>query len=147
LHTHPDPVFDSLHASLDAADLPDLINGIPQFADKGTVTVTLSTLATEFEDSVAGIADPRVLLKSDTQGHDLDVLAGAQGLPPGVVAVLVELSAQPLYADQPYLTRVIDRLRDEDFIPVAFQPITRSLDELRVVEFDGFFMRRPPEGR
>jgi FkbM family methyltransferase len=141
LYTHGDSVFNSLHSSLAQTDLPDVIDGIPEYADKGTITVTLSTLAAEYSGAVTGITSPRVLLKSDTQGHDLDVIAGAQGLSPQVIAVLVELSVQPIYTDQPYLTQVIDRLKGEEFIPIAFQPVTRSLDELRVVEFDGLFMR------
>lgn len=142
LHTHASSVFDSLHSSLDGTALPDVIDGIPEYADRGTVTVNLSTLATEYAGAVEGISSPRILLKSDTQGHDLDVIAGAQGLPENVLAVLVELSVQPIYADQPSMTQVMERLREEDFIPIAFQPVTRSLDELRVVEFDGLFARR-----
>jgi FkbM family methyltransferase len=142
LHTHGESVFDSLHPSLEPGQLPDVIAGIPEYADKGAVTVPLSTLAVEYAASVAGVGSPRVLLKSDTQGHDLDVIAGAQGLPREVLAVLVELSVQPVYADQPYLTRVIDRLKEENFLPIAFQPVTYALDELRVVEFDGLFLRQ-----
>jgi hypothetical protein len=63
-------------------------------------------------------------------------------LPDQVVAVLVELSVQAIYEGQPYLTRVIDKLKDEDFIPVAFGPVTANFDRLRVVEFDGVFVRQ-----
>jgi FkbM family methyltransferase len=147
LHTHGASVFDSLHSSLPPAELPDVLEGIPEYADRGTVTVELSTLEAEYAGSVAGISQPRVLLKSDTQGHDLDVIAGAHGLPREVVAVLVELSVEPVYADQPYLTQVIDRLKEEDFRPIAFQPVTYALDGLRVVEFDGLFARPPLNAR
>jgi hypothetical protein len=49
--------------------------------------------------------------------------AGPGGLPPSVVAVLVELAAQPIYHDQPKMTEVMDILLDDGFTPVAFQPL------------------------
>ena len=142
LHIHEASVFDSLHPALPQAELPDTMNTIPSYADSGEITVTLSTLAAEYDDSIAGISNPRILLKSDTQGHDLDVIAGAQGLSHAVVAVLVELSVQAIYSDQPYMTHVIDKLKEEGFVPVAFQPVSYSLDNLRVIEFDGLFARQ-----
>jgi FkbM family methyltransferase len=143
LYMHGASVFDSLHPSLlRRTELPDVIEAARGYANTRTSTVTLSTLADEYENAVAGISNPRVLLKSDTQGHDLDVIKGAQGLPKHVVAILVELSVQPIYEDQPCMTQVIDRLKEEDFIPILFGPVTPLFDKLRVVEFDGVFVRQ-----
>jgi FkbM family methyltransferase len=135
LHRHADPVFDSLHPSV-----PSSHTRFPGLADAGSVEVRVETLADERPKAVSGIAHPRVLLKSDTQGHDLDVLRGDPGLP-DVVAVLVELSAQAIYDNQVYMTRCIDHLRDEGFTPVAFRPVTLASDHLSVIEFDGLFVR------
>jgi FkbM family methyltransferase len=141
LHLHVDPVFDSLHGNLAKDAQPDSIGSFAEFTEVDTATVTLSTLAIEYPAAVAGIGEPRVLLKSDTQGNDLDVIAGGAGLSPQVVAVLVELSVQAIYEGQPRMTTMIDTLQEEGFTPVAFQPVSRSFDNLRVVEFDGLFMR------
>ena len=120
-----------------------MVDQIPIMAETGTATVSLPTLAAEFPSIVAGVDSPRVLLKSDTQGHDAAVLRGAGpgGLPPSVVAVLVELAAQPIYHDQPKMTEVMDVLRRQRVTPVAFQPLFQSSDGLRMVEIDGLFMR------
>lgn len=138
LRLHEGPELDSLLTAI-----PGVVDQIPIMAETGTATVSLSTLAAEFPSIVAGIDSPRVLLKSDTQGHDAAVLRGAgpDGLPPEVVAVLVELAGQPIYNDQPKMTEVMDILLDDGFTPVAFQPLFLSPDGLRVVEFDGMFMR------
>ena len=135
LHRHADSVFDSLHSSLPAAR-----NRFAGLEDAGHATVAMETLATERRKATSEIDDARIFLKCDTQGHDLDVLTGDPGLP-DVVAVLVELSAQPIYTDQPYMTRVIDHLRGEGFLPVTFQPVTRASDRLTAIEFDGLFVR------
>jgi FkbM family methyltransferase len=133
---HEGPELDSLLSAL-----PGVVDQIPVMAEVGTATVALSTLAIEYPGIVSGLEAPRVLLKSDTQGHDAEVLLGAKGLPPQIVAVLVELSAQPIYDGQPRMTRVMDILLDDGFTPVAFQPLFQSSDGLRIVELDGLFMR------
>jgi FkbM family methyltransferase len=144
MRLYAEPVFDSLHAKLPglAGTQPNRLAGFRQTA---TAVITLSTLADEYPEAIAGLEEPRVLLKSDTQGHDLEVLAGAHGLAPEVMAVFIELSAQAIYNGQPSMTRVMDALLAQGLTPVAFQPVSRSDDELRAIEFDGLFMRRPPE--
>lgn len=141
LRLHKGPELDSLLTAL-----PGVIDHYPIIEEVGTAQVTLSTLAHEFPSIVSGLDTPRVLLKSDTQGHDAEVLLGAKGLPPEVAAVLVELAAQPIYAGQPRMTKVMDILLDDGFSPVAFQPLFQAADGLRIVEIDGLFMR-PASGR
>jgi FkbM family methyltransferase len=138
LRLHENPELDSL---LDA--VPGVLDSIPNMAETGIATITLSTLAAEFPAITAGITEPRVLLKSDTQGHEAEVLRGAgpNGLPQAVVAVMVELAAQPLYDGQPPMTTVMDLVMDDGFTPVVFEPWFRSSDDLRMVELDALFMR------
>jgi FkbM family methyltransferase len=143
LHLHKGPVLDSLLDSL-----PGVVDQIPFMEATGTANITLSTLADEFEQIIAGIDEPQVLLKSDTQGHDAEVLRGAgdKGLDEAVVAVLVELAAQPIYAGQPQMTAVMDLIMTDGFTPVAFEPGFESSDGLRMVELDALFMRPAGEG-
>jgi FkbM family methyltransferase len=142
LRLHKEPQLDSLLDSL-----PGVIDQMPAMEQVGTATITLSTLAAEFPGIVAGIAEPRVLLKSDTQGHDAEMLRGAgdKGLDEAVLAVLVELVAQPFYDGQPAMTAVMDLIINNGFTAVAFEPLFESSDGLRMVELDGLFMR-PPVG-
>lgn len=65
LRLHEGPELDSLLTAI-----PGVADQIPIMAETGTATVSLSTLAGEFPAIVAGIGSPRVLVKSDTQGHD-----------------------------------------------------------------------------
>src|ERR1700722_7320442 len=125
LRLHKGPELDSL---LDA--LPGVVAQIPIMAETGTATITLSTLEDEFTQIVAGLDEPRVLLKSDTQGHDAEVLrgAGAKGLDEAVVAVLVELAAQPISAGQVTMTTVMDLIMADGFNAVAFEPLFESSD-------------------
>lgn len=143
LRLHEGPELDSL---LDA--MPGVVEQIPDMSGTGTATVTLSTLAAEFPGVVAGIDEPRVLLKSDTQGYEAEVIRGAgkEGLFPSVVAVLVELAAQPIYRDQPGMTTVMELIMADGFSPVAFEPWFQSSDGLRAVELDALFLRPARSG-
>jgi len=138
LRLHQEPQLNSL---LD--EIPGVEEQIPGMKAAGTATITLSTLAAEFPRIVEGIIEPRVLLKSDTQGHDVEVLRGAgdKGLERAVLAVLVELAAQPIYTGQPAMTAVMDLIMNDGFMAVAFEPLFESSDGLRPVELDALFMR------
>jgi FkbM family methyltransferase len=138
LRLHKGPELDSLHDAL-----PGVVEQIPIMEETGIATITLSTLEAEIPAAIAGIGEPRVLIKSDTQGHEVEVLrgAGAHGLGPEVVAVLVELAAQPIYHDQPKMTMVMDLVMDDGFTAVAFEPLFQSSDGLRIVELDALFLR------
>ncbi len=124
-------------------ELPGVVDQVPKMERVGTAAVALSTLEAEFPQVIAGIPGPRVLLKSDTQGHDLEVLRGAgeNGLDPRVLAVLIELVPQAVYRDQPAMTAVMDHIISDGFTVVAFEPLFESSDGLRPVELDGLFMR------
>ena len=39
------------------------------------------------------------------------------------------------------MTQLMNHLQTEGFTPVTFQPNSRSSDNLRVIEFDGLFLR------
>jgi FkbM family methyltransferase len=79
-----------------------------------------------------------IMLKSDTQGHDLEVLRGAEGLWGQVCAVVVEASVVPLYEDSPLIEEMIGFLRDRGFVLAGVFPVSRP--DL-VVEFDCLFVR------
>jgi FkbM family methyltransferase len=84
----------------------------------------------------------RALLKTDTQGFDLEVIRGAREFLAQTVAIQVELSVLPIYADAPTYQCVIDELRGLGFDLSGMFPVTLDAD-LRVIEFDGIFVRRP----
>ena len=84
----------------------------------------------------------RALLKTDTQGFDLEVLRGSRAFLAQTIAIVIELSVLPLYADAPTYEDVIAELHALGFdlsgmFPVMLDP------HLRVIEFDGIFVRRP----
>ena len=84
----------------------------------------------------------RALLKTDTQGFDLEVLRGSRAFLEQTIAIVIELSVLPLYADAPTYQDVIAELHELGFDLSGMFPVTLD-PHLRVIEFDGIFVRHP----
>jgi FkbM family methyltransferase len=84
--------------------------------------------------------DGPLLLKSDTQGFDLEVLAGAAALLDRVSILVIELSVQPIYESTPNLLEMLAAVDELGFAPAGMSYVT--LDGAKVIEYDGVFVRR-----
>ena len=108
----------------------------------GREPITISTLPEVWDGAVKGIADPRVFLKLDTQGYDLEILLGADDVVGKVLGVQTELALRPIYRDMPDYIEALAAFRDRGFDITGFYPITRDKQSLAVIEYDCFMGRR-----
>ncbi|MEN3356158.1 MAG: hypothetical protein V7637_140 [Mycobacteriales bacterium] len=88
----------------------------------------------------------RCLLKLDVQGYEGHVLAGARGVLPRLAAAQVELSLAPLYASQPLMPEVVDRLTGYGLDLWAIEPGFSDLSSGRMLQCDGVFVRAAAAG-
>ncbi|MDP3620174.1 MAG: FkbM family methyltransferase [Ramlibacter sp.] len=86
-------------------------------------------------------APKRGLLKTDTQGYDIEVLKGSIAILPGIHIVLSELSYIPLYKGAASASDVTEFLNTLQFSLSASFPISFSSGSCRMIEADGFFVR------
>ncbi|MES2785426.1 MAG: FkbM family methyltransferase [Pseudomonadota bacterium] len=108
-----------------------------QARESGKETVQVRTL-----DSYPELHQySRILLKSDTQGYDLKVLAGASSLMERVSLVHMELSFRAVYIGGPTFEETVRALADFGFHPVGIYAVSRSAD-LTLNEADVLFARR-----
>lgn len=77
----------------------------------------------------------RVYLKMDTQGWDLQVLAGAAGVLDQVVALQSEIAVRPIYTGMPAFETSLSTLAGLGYHLSGLFPVTHD-SRLRVVEFD-----------
>jgi FkbM family methyltransferase len=87
-----------------------------------------------------------VMVKSDTQGHELEVLAGAGARLDSVEAVLLEASVTTFYEGEPTLTVMLERLDAMGFTPSGFFPVTRRQGSLGLDTVDVCFVRSGDHG-
>jgi FkbM family methyltransferase len=104
----------------------------------------IRTLDEVFEESLAGLKSPRVFLKMDTQGFDLQVFAGAKRSLPKVLAMQSEISIQPIYEGVPDYLEALEVYTKAGFVISGLYPVSRDKDTLALIELD-CVMRRVPK--
>jgi FkbM family methyltransferase len=131
--------FSSLHPinALGRQRFPDLV------VEEKRESVSIRTLDAVWPE-IAGATNRRVLLKSDTQGHDLAVLQGATAVLEVTHAVLTEAAVQPIYENAPLYAELAAWLAARGFAPSGLFPISHRREDLALIELDAFFTRTVP---
>ena len=118
-----------------------LLHGSPE---RGEEHVDVRTLAGLWDE--LALDGERVLLKADTQGYELEVLAGARPRLDDIVALVLEVAVTPLYEGTPDWRTVIDATIDAGFVASGLYLVNRAPD-LRAIEFDYVAVRPPAPPR
>jgi FkbM family methyltransferase len=105
-----------------------------------TETVPVQRLDAILPDLLDGIREPRIFLKMDTQGFDLEVFRGATGCLGQIVALQSEMSAQGLYDGAPDFLEAIGEMRSAGFAVSGLFPMGRD-SQARLQEFDCVMVR------
>jgi FkbM family methyltransferase len=106
-----------------------------------TESVAVRRLDGLFDELVAGLDDPRVYLKLDTQGYDLEAFAGAGSRIDDVLGMQSEVACVPIYENIPRLPRQIEVYEAAGFELTGMYPVTIDPTSLRVIEFDAVMIR------
>lgn len=136
LHSHTKDVFSSLYEHNDFATTRFSLSD-----DTRQEQVTIESTE-EWIGYTSNLEEGNILLKSDTQGHDLEVLQGAGPRLIDITLVLVELSFLPIYRGIPTWNEVVGFLEQSDFHLVAISPVSRISQDGPIVEANGFFARK-----
>ncbi len=112
-----------------------------------TERVRVARLDEVWDTALSGVGTDRVYLKMDTQGWDLEVLAGAQGVLEAVWALQTELSMRALYSGMPDHLEVLGTLAELGYVTAGLFPVSwvedvDGADPTRLLECDGVFTRR-----
>ena len=137
LHVYSDDTFSSLHTinPTGHARFHELV------AETKIERVPVRTLD-DLWPELGGGAERRVLLKTDTQGHDLSVLAGSTTPLLSTYAVITEAAFQPIYAGAPLFAETAEWLNARGFVVSGLFPISHRAEDLALIELDAFFTRR-----
>lgn len=110
-------------------------------------TVRLERLDSVMDRVVEGLPEPRIFLKTDTQGFDLEVIRGLGARIDCVEAIQMELTARPLYenATNP-LIGALTEIQGLGFDLSGMFPVVFAADGVSVIEFDCVMSRSMPGG-
>lgn len=132
INLFPDSCFNSL---LDQASF--MTKSFPAQRVRGEQVIQvrrLDGLAQELQ-----LTGKTIWLKTDTQGFDMQVIRGAEGLLEQVRVVQAELSFRNIYVGQPPAEVMIGFLRKKGFMLMDLCPV--SHDGAGLIEADGIFVR------
>ena len=103
-------------------------------------TVAVERLDVVLPRATSHVANPRVFVKLDTQGWDLEVMRGASGCLSSILALETELSVKPLYKGATNYLETLGHLGDVGFEPVHFSTESRD-DRFRLIELNCLLLR------
>jgi FkbM family methyltransferase len=101
-----------------------------------TERVQIRTLDEMLPEITQGIAAPRLFLKMDTQGYDLEVFAGAGKSLPQVLGLQTEISIQAIYEGMPDYLQSLTRYTQAGFVLTGLYPVSRDRETLGLIELD-----------
>jgi len=87
-----------------------------------------------------GIEDPRIYLKMDSQGYDLQVFAGASGCLPLVLGMQSEIALQQLYEGMPDYLTSLATYNSAGYSITSLIAVSRD-ESLSIIEFDCLMVR------
>ena len=136
LNVYKDDSFSSFHSINEEAK--QLFGVMVQLDHTEVVQVhTLDSIAEELGLS----SDRRIFLKTDTQGHDADVLRGAAKTLNNICGVLTEATVSSLYDGSSTLEELSSILFPIGFVHGGMFPISYRPESLALIEIDCFFVR------
>ncbi|GAA5156571.1 hypothetical protein GCM10023340_44790 [Nocardioides marinquilinus] len=139
-------VNDTLSSMLDASEF-----GVEWKESMGRAPTTtiqvrrLDGVLAEVLDGVTGAdgAAPRLYLKLDTQGFDLEAFAGLGDRVSDVLGMQSEVACLPIYEGMPGMSEALETYTAAGFSLTAMFPVSRHVPTMRVIEFDAFLVRDP----
>lgn len=105
-------------------------------------TVPVHTLDEYFDAIVSPLSEPRVLLKMDTQGYDIEVVNGALQSLPRILSLQSELSILPQYVGAPYYLDALRLYSRHGFEAVSLIEAARDERSGIITEFNCLLVRR-----
>ena len=121
---------------------PSLRENHPDHRVVGRETVEVRRLDSIFDECMAGIPSRRLYLKIDTQGFDLEVLRGADGVIANFLGAQTEVCFIPIYDGMPRYIESLKEFESRGFSVVDFVPVSRAAGDLLMLEMDCVLARR-----
>ena len=106
-----------------------------------TEKVTVKRLDDIFND-IMPVSNPRVFLKLDTQGYDLEVLQGAGQVMPFVLGLQSEISCKAIYSGMPTHIESLQYIDALGYEITDMYPLAHDKHDMSLLEFDCIFRRR-----
>ncbi len=120
----------------------DAANYEVDVSKKGIERVGLRSIASLWSEITKGMVNPRVYLKTDTQGHDRAVIRGAESQLGSILGIQSEIPAIELYEGMTPMPDMLKYLAGLGYVPIGFHPVNQpDVYNGATPEFDVVFKR------
>ncbi len=102
--------------------------------------VKIKRLDSIFDDLLGHIENPRVFLKTDTQGYDSDVLKGAEGCIENILGLQSEIAVQSVYENMPHYLESLAFYHSLGFDLINLSTVSRGKYN-NIIEYDCLMAR------
>ena len=117
-----------------------------RFQESARVTRTEKVMVKTLDDVFSGmvpVSAPRVFLKLDTQGYDLEVLKGACTVMPFIQGLQSEISCKAIYSGMPTHIESLQFIDELGYEITDIYPLGHDKQDMSLLEFDCIFRKRP----
>jgi FkbM family methyltransferase len=119
----------------------------PELAELSSEQVQLRRLDGMLEELTAGLPEPRLYLKLDTQGYDLEVFEGLGDRTGEVVAMQSELALAAMYEGTPHMSEALRTYEQAGLSVSGMFLVSRNWTTWAAVEYDCVLVREAALGR
>ena len=102
--------------------------------------IEVKRLDSIFSDLVSGIENPRIFLKTDTQGYDIEVVRGIENRIDDIIGLQAELSVTPIYEESPHYTKSLTYFESLGFSLMNLFVVNRGKHD-SILEYDCMMAR------
>lgn len=113
----------------------------PKVTVRETREVQVKRLDSILEEILENIPKPRIYLKMDTQGYDLEVFEGVGEAIEYFVGLQSEISFLAIYDEMPDLSKTLAAYESKGFEVTGFFPVSFDKASLSLIEVDCVMMR------
>ena len=133
--------FQIFHIAVDSTVMSSFLQHKDDTAKMQDIEVTVRRLDSIFEDVISSIPDPRVLLKLDTQGYDLEVVKGASQVMRQITGLQSEVSVDPIYDYMPHYLTALATYEGLGFQLAGLFDVARKETPATIVEMNCVMVR------
>lgn len=105
------------------------------------VSVKVQRLEAIFDEVIAPVPNPRVFLKMDTQGYDVEVIAGSDGCVGRCLGLLSEIAVDPAYEKMPRYIEALKIYKGLGFRLKSLSEIAWDRKDRTLAEMDCLMVR------
>lgn len=131
----------TFNVAVESTEMSSILRPRDESWDVRRITVPLMTLDSLFDEAIKDINEPRVFLKMDTQGYDVEVIHGALDSLPRILALQSELAIRPDYLDAPLYLEALALYRELGFEPISLIEAARDARSGIITEFNCVLVR------